>query len=396
MTPESFRREDSQPAVTILLTTANLMIWLITVLAGGWEQARDALVEGPGTPLLLLFGANNYAPVFIQHEYWRLISYGFLHIGLLHILFNSYALVLYGPTLEEYLGKGRFLFLYVVSAIGGAVLSSTINPGAVSAGASGAIFGMVGALWSIMKRRGAHPAAMQQLVWIVGLNFMIGLSPGSHVDNWAHGGGLVTGLVLGYVIPGRNQIRIRWSRILDAVTGLIALALIGYGVGSAGYNVYVRLLHPENAPLRSVSSAFNSFSLGVPAGWSHTSVSTWDCWISPDRLALFAQEVPPDERRKAQTLDGAAGLTRRFMQERLPPQFVNEMSVTMRERREVNGSPADLIQVYANFKEGGDAVRLIAYWLRMGDRTYAIALMTPSDLQWPDLLLERVAASFKP
>jgi rhomboid protease GluP len=391
-----FRDEEFKPTVTITLLTANLLIWILTVIAGGWDQARTALVEGPGSSLLILFGANNYDFVFRQHEYWRLISYGFLHIGLLHILFNSYALVLYGPVLEDYMGKGRFLLLYIVSAIGGAAISSHFSPAGVSAGASGAIFGMVGALWSVMKRRGASPAAMQQLIGIVAINFMIGLSPGSHVDNWAHGGGLITGLALGFLLPGRNQIRARFSKTLDAVAGCIALGLIAYGLGSAGENVYFHLYHPEKAPLESKASTSGTFTLGVPADWTHASDSGWDYWFGPEKLILFAREVSLDEQYEASTLDGAARLSRRYASAQFPEQQVKETSVTVRERKVINGSPTYRIQVYVSFKEGGESVRWISYWLHAKNRTYVVTMMTPSELTWPDTLLERIAASLKP
>src|SRR5438045_4130952 len=103
------------PTVTIFLLTAILLVWLISTLAGGREQVSNALTEGPSMPVALALGAMGPGLVLGHGEYWRLISACFLHFGLIHLAFNSWALVVFGPQLEKEFGKGRFLFLYVAS-----------------------------------------------------------------------------------------------------------------------------------------------------------------------------------------------------------------------------------------------------------------------------------------
>jgi membrane associated rhomboid family serine protease len=134
---------------------------------------------------------------------WRLITACFLHANLLHIFFNMWVLVDLGPVVEELYGSPRFLFLYTLSGIGGYLLSGFMGNAGI--GASGAIVGLIGILLAITYRR--RSTGMQMLReqiwrWIIYLAIW-GFLPGMHIDNWAHLGGGVTGLILGKVMMDR-------------------------------------------------------------------------------------------------------------------------------------------------------------------------------------------------
>jgi membrane associated rhomboid family serine protease len=148
--------------------------------------------------------------IVIYGEWWRLLTAAFLHGSWLHIAFNMYVLFVLGPTLERVLGHMRFIVLYVVAALGGSVASYAFSdPRTVSVGASGAIFGLMGAL--IVAGRRMRWDITQVLI-LLGINVVIGfLSP--QIDWRAHFGGLVVGALVAAVFV--------WTPIpLRAVRGL--------------------------------------------------------------------------------------------------------------------------------------------------------------------------------
>src|SRR5215472_6306486 len=162
------------------------------------------LAGGSTNPEILLdFGAS-FAPYFHRGDYWRLVMPMFLHIGWLHLLINMYALYLLGRILEHVYGYGRFAFLYVGSGIFSSYLTMAIGPH-IAAGASGAIFGIAGAmLVAGFLHRASIPRHLRR-VFGSGILLMIvaNLAFGkivSGIDNWGHVGGLFGGMVLGGLI----------------------------------------------------------------------------------------------------------------------------------------------------------------------------------------------------
>ena len=123
-----------RPIATYVLIAMNLVVFGLMTLAGG-STNQEVLLE---------FGAS-YGPYFRQGEYWRLVMPMFLHIGVLHLLINMYALYLLGRILEHVYGYGRFALLYVGSGMFSSYLSMAVGPH-IAAGASGAIFGIAGAM----------------------------------------------------------------------------------------------------------------------------------------------------------------------------------------------------------------------------------------------------------
>ena len=181
--------------VTYVLFGFNILIFILIQLAGG--PNNDAALLGFGVK-------SNYE---INHgEYWRFVTPIFIHIGFLHIIFNSYAIWIVGPQVEKLYGPARFTIIYVLSGIGGVVGSYWRHPFLPSAGASGAIFGLFGALLVFgFKYRGSIPHAFQKAVGrgvlpVIAINLFIGqVIP--QIDNSAHVAGLITGALAAAIIP---------------------------------------------------------------------------------------------------------------------------------------------------------------------------------------------------
>jgi membrane associated rhomboid family serine protease len=162
--------------------------------------------------------------IALAGEWWRLLSAAFLHGGVLHIAFNMYILWIVGQQLERILGHSRFLALYLVSAIGGSVASYAFSAfHTVSVGASGAVFGLMGA-FVVTGRRLRFDVS--QIVVLIGLNTVIGfVVPG--IDWRAHMGGLLTGAVLALIYaraPRRGRSTWQWSGVAVVVVAVMAFA----------------------------------------------------------------------------------------------------------------------------------------------------------------------------
>ena len=172
------------------------------------------------TITLLMFGAN-FRPLIQAGEIWRLATSLFLHIGIVHIVVNMYSLLIIGRQLESFLGKWKFLIVYLGSGIIGSLLSVVIHS-SISAGASGAIFGLLGSLLYFGYHYRLYLGAVlkTQVIPIIILNLLIGfMVPG--IDNFAHIGGLVGGylITMAVGIPGR-------SKKNDRINGIIVLTLL--------------------------------------------------------------------------------------------------------------------------------------------------------------------------
>jgi rhomboid protease GluP len=159
-----------------------------------------------GGDLVLALGAKVNQAI-LNGQIWRLVTPIFLHIGLLHIGVNMYSLYIIGPPVERLFGWPRMLVTYMLSGVAGVAFSLAFSPVA-SAGASGAIFGLLGALGGFLfLHRGllgrAGSLQLRQIVLVAVLNLAIGLSPG--IDNWGHLGGLLAGLALAYTIGPRFE-----------------------------------------------------------------------------------------------------------------------------------------------------------------------------------------------
>ena len=183
-------------------------------------QVLNTLGIGTSTGFLKEFGL---VPVIVaaMGDYYRLLSSVFVHAGFFHLGMNMLMLWILGRSLEPLLGRARFIALFLLSGIGGGMASYWLNdPVSAGVGASGAIFGLLGALFVYGRERGANT---QEITGIIGINLVLGfIIPG--VDWHAHVGGLVVGAIVGWgFIPSRNKA----LQVLVPIAVIAVLALLG-------------------------------------------------------------------------------------------------------------------------------------------------------------------------
>ena len=213
-------------AITTSLLALNVAMFLVEVILGG----PSALLSGPTNQRAVDLGALFPPYVAYAHQYWRLITAMFLHAGIIHIALNMYALYLFGYLIEEAFGKTRFIAIYLVSGFLASVASFAFGPlGEVGVGASGAIFGLLGAWVAYNYRRRSmryNRANLQGAYLLIVLNLILSLSiPG--IDWRAHVGGLIAGVVAGAAADGFAS---RGSRAAWSVAGFVVLLVAGIAV----------------------------------------------------------------------------------------------------------------------------------------------------------------------
>ncbi len=192
----------------------NVVVFL-AMLAFGFNPAKVSMQE------LLDWGAN-YGPLTItQGQWWRLLSSMFVHTGFAHLAFNMFALVQVGRFMERFLGNFAFAVVYLICGLAGSLVSLAWNPYIASAGASGAIFGLYGALLGFLVLRAdsiPKPALINQLIGsgvFIAVNMVYGfLNP--HIDFGAHLGGLASGVLCGLVMSNPIQDGFKRRRVVRA------------------------------------------------------------------------------------------------------------------------------------------------------------------------------------
>ncbi len=201
--------------LTYVIFGFNILLFALMVLVS--KKPGLMLQSGNDFPVLLNFGAKLNALILQQKEWFRFVTPIFLHIGVVHLAINSYTLWNVGPTIEKLFGATRFLALYLLTGIAG-VIGSVFSDlyyksNGIGAGASGALFGLVGVSLAVSYRyrkelpEGFRKALGPGMIQVVALNLVYGFinnsSPGrGHlIDNSAHIFGLVSGGLLGFVIP---------------------------------------------------------------------------------------------------------------------------------------------------------------------------------------------------
>jgi membrane associated rhomboid family serine protease/Flp pilus assembly protein TadD len=191
------KRGQSSISLTQILFGANIAVFLAMAFAS------SAVIDFPGQTLVS-FGAN-FGPYTLSGDWWRLLTYMFLHGGILHIAFNMWCLWDLGALAESLYGRWTFAAIYLITGIAGGLASVGWNPGVLSVGASGAIFGLAGALIaSFYLGEFSLPSVaiggtLRSLLIFAGFNLFFGGMFGG-IDNACHIGGLVSGLILGALI----------------------------------------------------------------------------------------------------------------------------------------------------------------------------------------------------
>jgi membrane associated rhomboid family serine protease len=160
------------------------------------------LQELTGTLLVKSFAL--FAPLVTSGEWWRLISAGFLHGSIIHLLFNVYILWVIGSQLESIVGNVKFIIIYFASLLGGSLASYWFSPfGSYSIGASGAIFGLMGAMLVVGRKRNLD---ISQITTLVAINVVIGFVL-SGIDWRAHLGGLAAGAFITWVLLNATSLK---------------------------------------------------------------------------------------------------------------------------------------------------------------------------------------------
>lgn len=191
-----------QPIATYALIGVNVAVFALMVASGVsavQPTAQDAFNWGA-----------NYGPATLHGQWWRLFTSMFVHYGIIHLGMNMYVFYSVGRITEALFGRARLVILYVATGLAGGLLSLWVHPDVVGAGASGAIFGVYGAFLGFLyvRRHVIAPQAMKAMTrsatTFLGINLIYGFMSG-RIDLAAHIGGLLCGVLLGYVLVDRAK-----------------------------------------------------------------------------------------------------------------------------------------------------------------------------------------------
>jgi rhomboid protease GluP len=287
--------------VTPTLIAINVAIFAAMLIAGR--------TFNPPVDLVLAWGAN-FGPKTQGGEWWRIISAMFLHFTIVHIGLNMWVLWDLGQLVERLVGNVGFLVLYLVAGLGGCVVSLAWNPLSISAGASGAVFGVAGALLGFLAlRRDSVPAPVlsylrSSMVTFVGFNVLFGfLARGMNIDNAAHLGGLATGFACGLMLSQKlSRDAAAWRPLRNAVTGIVGIGGVLVGFWLLPPDVHGELLRFSDME-RRVNAIYTQAAEKYDAGK-----------MTPAELVdvLEHEVLPPWEEsvRRLEPLEGAAGAPR--------------------------------------------------------------------------------------
>jgi rhomboid protease GluP len=222
---------------TILLYAA-MLAWDVQGIGGGGSLVS---LLSPSPAALVAFGASGALPVFGYGHWWTVLSAGWLHAGVLHILFNLLWVRQLAPETAELYGPGRMVMIYTAGSVGGFALSSTagaflpfLGGARLSVGASAPLFALLAALVYYGRRTGSRTVGRQAWTWAIVL-FAFGFLAGG-TDNWAHAGGFAGGYLASKLLdPLREE---RGDHVL---LGIACLAATGLAVAASLVTFYLRI-----------------------------------------------------------------------------------------------------------------------------------------------------------
>lgn len=185
------------PYVTYSLIAINVLIYILT------SYLSNNIFDSNIYVLVALGAKVNF--LIKEGQIYRLLTCTFLHGGIMHIFFNMYSLYAVGPFIEEAYGKVRFILIYLFAGITGSIFSYLFS-NSVSVGASGAIFGLLGAilLFGIKKRDNVSEKFFLNILFVIGVNLFFGFSQ-QNIDNFGHIGGIIGGLIISFIIFPRKK-----------------------------------------------------------------------------------------------------------------------------------------------------------------------------------------------
>jgi len=226
----------SDPVRTIIYV--NIALYILSLILGGISAEGSFNFLSPSSQSLLLLGASGTIPFIGAHRYWTLISASFLHGGILHIAFNMMALYQLGPFVLREFGFHRFINLYIITGICGFAVSVLFGV-PFTIGASASICGLIGAIIYFGKSRGDHYGEIiykEAMGWVVGL-IVFGLIF-SGINNWAHGGGILSGIGLAFLMGyNDNKQESAWIKLLAYACILITVLVLIWAVANSMFSV---------------------------------------------------------------------------------------------------------------------------------------------------------------
>jgi rhomboid protease GluP len=287
--------------VTPVLIAANGIVFLLMVFSG-------VSPVQPTIPDLIRWGAD-FGPKTTGGEWWRLFTCMFVHIGFIHILSNMWVLLAGGPLVERMVGNIGYLLLYLIAGLCSSLASLLWHPLLVSAGASGAVFGVYGAIVALLMRQGGSipRRALQQVrngsIVLIGINLFYGFTQ-PNIDFAAHLGGLVTGFVLGLVLRQPvTHASVAWRPLRN---------LVALGLGSvlvAGGVLAVTVRNPDLGEKQAALENFDTVEKKCLAAYNAAVNKVNERKITDTDFAnVIEQDVLPDWRSARERLSKAHDL----------------------------------------------------------------------------------------
>lgn len=234
------------PVKTIIYTNIVFYIFALLLNPGSMLSGRGGIFDllSPSMSSLFNLGATGTMPVFQYHRFWSLISASFLHGSILHIIFNMMALAQLGPFVLREFGASRFLNIYILAGVGG-YLASLIFGVRFTIGASASICGLIGAIIYYGKSRGGYygEAIYKQAIgWVIGLAVFGIIISG--INNWAHGGGILSGILIAFLM-GYNDKKPEsaWYKHLAAACLLITAGVLIWRLVNSLLYILLPLFH---------------------------------------------------------------------------------------------------------------------------------------------------------
>ncbi|MCY6370956.1 rhomboid family intramembrane serine protease [Clostridium ganghwense] len=192
---ESEKRKDKKSIITISLISINVLMYIITAIFS--RNILDSDIR-----VLIYFGAK-VNELISRGEYYRLVTAMFLHGGLVHLVLNMYSLYALGPLVEKVYGKIKYIIIYFAAGIVSSIFSYLFSEG-VSIGASGAIFGLLGAalVFAFKMRDRIGKGMVTNILSVIGINIFIGLTL-PNIDNFGHLGGVIGGILVSLIVESK-------------------------------------------------------------------------------------------------------------------------------------------------------------------------------------------------
>lgn len=207
---------------TPLLLYANIIVFVLMVI-------KSVHFMAPETADIIAWGGN-FRPLILNGEWWRLFTSCFIHIGILHLVLNMYALVSIGSMLEGLIGSSRYILGYILTGLAGSAASVWWNGFTVSAGASGAIFGLFGIFFALLTSNLIQREARMPLLKNIGIFILLNLALGMRggIDSAGHIGGLVSGILIGYIFYFALKRRTILSSALASILSVGVSVTLGW------------------------------------------------------------------------------------------------------------------------------------------------------------------------